>query len=100
MLPEFDNNKAIRVQNGPKYHPKNCQKQILFMPLNCLPEAVVAEVELDEDDEALEGRGVHVREGAVAQVHLLQVDHPRGAEGALVQRAERVSTHAQNLSFC
>ena len=67
------------------------------MPLNCLPEVVVGEVELDEDDEALEGGGVHARQGAVAQVHLLQVDHPRSAEGPLGQHAQRVPAHAQNL---
>ena len=34
------------------------------------PEAVAGEVQLDEDDKAFEGGGVHVRDGAVAQVDL------------------------------
>ena len=55
------------------------------------------EVELDEDDETLEGGGVDARQRAVAEVRLLQVDQPRRAEGALGQRQQRVPAHPQDL---
>ena len=57
----------------------------------------MGEVELDEDDESLEGGGVDARQRAVAEVRLLQVDQPRRAEGALGQRTQRVPAHPQDL---